>query len=1014
MRYSLHSPIVVWTVVILTCTPSLGRSAMAGEIRRDLGNHLKTLGDVERISIIIHLKEQADIDALDLALRQERATRAERHERVVRALREVASRTQPALIAYLNEERDRGNVAGFTPYWISNMIIAHATVEEIRRLADHPSVGFIEPNFRYTLIEPVTPGRSRPGRRGIGISEGLRAINADRVWHELGITGAGRIVANLDTGVDGNHPALASRWRGNQPGVDPGEAWFDPITGSSFPFDTYGHGTPVMGIMTGLGGTTADTIGVAWGALWIASNAINQDEGEELDNDIIDALQWFADPDGNPQTVDDVPDCVQNSWGVNESIPGYTDCDGRWNSAIDNCEATGVVLIFAAGNEGPAPGSLLSPADRADTPFNCFAVGAVDATNNEFPYPIAYFSSRGPSGCDGISIKPEVVAPGINIYSSIPGGGYQQEGVSGTSFAGPHVTGVVALMREANPDLTMDEIKEVLMASSHDFGPPGEENTYGAGFIDAYEAVIRVMGGVGLLTGTVTDALTHDPVPAVLEIPGAARMTTADPETGEYSFFLLGDSSYTIQASYLGYEVMQQTTHIAPDDTTVLDFALEPGALGSIVGAVVDPSTSSPIPARLTLYMNGDSLAIVETDSLTGTYAFDGINVSSPPWVIYTDLRVVPCIPYPVVNYGDTILVEEGAPTVIDFTILPANVFLVDDDEGEGYEEYYKDEIASTGRTYRHFDVQNVGESPANYLDRFPPSSVVLWFTGDASANTLSEAEQDSLAGFLDNGGKLFLTGQNICEDLAAAASEFLADYLHVSYDGNVTYFLGMGDQGNPITGFLKFFLTTGGDGANNQVSRDRMIAGAPATEFIYYISNPGDLTPRGTAAAYVEGQNGYMAILMGFGFEAITRAGGDTARATREETMLAILNWFDGITGTGRGDVTCRGGLLPKALALLQNYPNPFNPSTTIRYEIPGNALENDQGAPAVPVELALFDTRGRLLKRLVDGPQAPGAYQVHWDGMDHRNRPVCSGIYLYRLTAGERVLTRKMIVMR
>ena len=121
--------------------------------------------------------------------------------------------------------------------------------------------------------------------------------------------------------------------------------------GSSFPTDTHSHGTHTTGTMTGV--AYDDTIGVAWEAEWIACNAIDQGASPGFDNDIIEAFQWFADPDGDPGTVDDMPDVVQNSWGINEGFPGdYTDCDTRWWSAIDNCEAAGVVTVWSAGNEG--------------------------------------------------------------------------------------------------------------------------------------------------------------------------------------------------------------------------------------------------------------------------------------------------------------------------------------------------------------------------------------------------------------------------------------------------------------------------------------------------------------------------------------------------------------------------------------------------------------------------------------------------------------------------------------
>jgi bacillopeptidase F len=483
-------------------------NAISGELRSDLETHLQILPDDAQVSVIIHLYEQADIQSLDLEFDREKATRQVRHEQVMRALKEAAQRSQPALIEYLEKARRQGHITGFTPYWISNMIIVKATKSEINRLVNRYDVDFIEPNFEVELIRPVTSGSGGNETNGIGVTPGLKAINADRVWKELGITGAGRLVANLDTGVSGNHPALDDRWRGTLPGVHWSEAWLDRVYGGSqFPADYYSHGTHVMGTLTGLGEATGDTVGVAFGAYWIACNAIDQGVGGEFDNDVIAAFQWFADPDGDPGTIDDVPDVIQNSWRIAAYFGGsYQDCDDRWDAVIDNCEAAGTVVTFSAGNEGPYSQSHGSPANRADSEFRNFSVGAIDATNYNYPYPIADFSSRGPTDCVGSDhpIKPEVVAPGVDVYSSVPGGGYAQNWWSGTSMAGPHAAGVVALMREANPNLTVNQIKSILLNTADDFGTSGNDNTYGYGLVDAYAAVQMAMSEPPDVSVTIT------------------------------------------------------------------------------------------------------------------------------------------------------------------------------------------------------------------------------------------------------------------------------------------------------------------------------------------------------------------------------------------------------------------------------------------------------------------------------------------------------------------------------
>jgi subtilisin family serine protease len=470
--------------------------AEAGTIHPALQEELSRLAPHQQATAILILEQQARIDVLNGALKVANASRAERHRRVVEELQLTARETQGPTLAELATLEAAGQISGYTPYWIANLIVIRGTRSALEQLSTRPDVDVLEPNFKPAFLEPleVTPARvGGEEPRGIGVPPGLRAIHAPEVWNQLGINGTGALVANCDTGVDGNHPALGSRWRGNN-GHAWQECWHDVLgANTQYPVDGQGHGTYVMGVETGVNGSTQDTVGVAWGAQWIAANPCNQSAGPEFDNDIINCYQWFADPDGNPNTIDDVPDVVQNSWRINESGWDYTDCDIRWWAVIDNCEAASVVTIWSAGNEGPTAQTIGSPADRATTPLNCLAVGAVDATSHDWPYPIAGFSSRGPSGCIGVPpenrIKPEVVAPGVNVYSLSPGGGYIYG--SGTSASGPHVAGVVGLMRSANPDIDVESIKQIIIDTARDEGGVGEDNTYGWGFIDAYEAVLR-------------------------------------------------------------------------------------------------------------------------------------------------------------------------------------------------------------------------------------------------------------------------------------------------------------------------------------------------------------------------------------------------------------------------------------------------------------------------------------------------------------------------------------------
>lgn len=581
----------------------------AGQLSPGLERLITGKNAQEEIKVLVSLREQAAVQVMDADLHAAKAPFAQRHRAVVDELRDTAFRSQTSLLGELEERAasGAGGVRGYTPYWIVNAVTVVGTVQAVRELATHPSVDVIEPDLQVELIQPIEsdPEKSNGLRdlRGIGITPGVVSIQARRVWQELGITGVGAIVGNMDTGVDGAHPALSARWRGNF--APAAHCWRDAVGfGDATPVDRHYHGTHVMGTITGL--APDDTIGVAPGALWIADNTINQSTGSAFDNDVISGLQWFADPDGNSLTTDDVPDVVQNSWGVNEGFSGYFDCDSRWWAAIDNCEAAGVVLTWSAGNEGPGGTSLRSPADRAASPFNSFSVGSTIATS---PFTISSFSSRGPSGCGGaFAVKPEVCAPGSDIYSAEPGGTYQL--LSGTSMAGPHVAGVVALMRSANPDLDVQTIKQILMDTAVDLGTVGEDNTYGHGFIDAYEAVLAVLSGYGKIEGTVTSALGGAPiVNATVDVLADPRSVVTD-GTGFFRVNLPA-GSYTLEYSAFGHVTQQVPYTVTADQTTNGDVVMTPVPQAILSGVVRDYTNA--VVAGATVTVLGTPLAPVVT-----------------------------------------------------------------------------------------------------------------------------------------------------------------------------------------------------------------------------------------------------------------------------------------------------------------------------------------------------------------------------------------------------------------
>jgi subtilisin family serine protease len=293
------------------------------------------------------------------------------------------------------------------------------------------------------------------------------------------------VIGTSDSGVDGGHPALADGFRGGD------DSWYDPWNGTRSPNDRIGHGTHTLA--TAVGG---EGIGVAPDAQWVGCVNLSRNMGNPAQ--YLDCLQFMLAPfpaggdpmrDGRPERA---PHILTNSWGC----PPIEGCDRTvLNPAIAALAAAGVFVVVAAGNSGPACGSLRDQPANAD---GAFTVGAVDDDRD-----VAEFSSRGPVPGGGPD-KPDLVAPGEQILSAMPGGGYEM--LSGTSMAAPHVAGVVALMWSANPALIGDVPRTAKLLREHTqparlgasvprCGGADDRLVVGAGLVDAAAAVRAAQAG---------------------------------------------------------------------------------------------------------------------------------------------------------------------------------------------------------------------------------------------------------------------------------------------------------------------------------------------------------------------------------------------------------------------------------------------------------------------------------------------------------------------------------------
>ena len=332
------------------------------------------------------------------------------------------------------------------------------------------------------------------------------------------------VIAVIDTGVDADHVDL-----------DGGKVigWKDYVNSKTSPYDDQGHGTHVSSIIAGDGDGNSAYKGVAPNAALVGIKVLDSQGSGSL-SDVEAGVQWAID---NKDLYG--INIISMSLGSSGSSDGTDSLSQTVNSATSN----GIVIVVAAGNEGPGDYTIGSPAaaDKAIT------VGAVaDVSENGFN--LASFSSRGPTA-DG-RIKPDITAPGYQITAAEAGSTNGYVTYSGTSMATPFVSGTVALMLQENPNLTPQEVKDILMNTAVDYGIVGKDNDYGAGLMDGYESI---------------DMADSSDDGSSIAIPG--HQAVVDNLTGDKDA-----DSWFIDINSLDYPI--SVTLIMTDYTTSVDFDL--------------------------------------------------------------------------------------------------------------------------------------------------------------------------------------------------------------------------------------------------------------------------------------------------------------------------------------------------------------------------------------------------------------------------------------------------------
>ena len=972
-----------------------------------------------------------------------------RHEQVIRGLRAIHSSSLFQAREVLDRARRAGALTEIDRLWSVNAVVALVDPEWIPRLEADPAIARVVVDRRLrlgaaSLVAPadaIASGRAPISASGevVEPTPELEQIGVPAAWAQ-GITGKGAIVANVDSGVNGDDDTLEDGWRGLFAGSD--ATWYAPIELTVFPVDDQfpvGHGTPVMGIMAG----GAESFGVAFDATWVAgdlfvSGADRLPEGHV--STAIKIFEWLVDPDGDPTTTTDVPDVVNNSWGIDT---GFNDqdrlvCDPIFDEAIDAMEAAGVIVINSAGNAGTA--GVTAPGSRATSPVNAFAVGAIDDENNP-----TSGTGLGPSECGGpFSTKPEVVAPGFLITSrsrfNATVGTF-----SGTSFATPMVSGIVALMRSKNPNITPEEAKTILLETAVDLGPGGDDNTFGEGLVDAEAALARVdrpsqplarlvgfrpAGAVPagkLGPAAIENALILRPGQATDLVPRLSNHGPALPPT-----------TGVLSSSTPGVNVTRSTMPLAAVETGEF---FGPAA-GESFGVEVGPSVAPGSDISLTLTVQGAPvgpfrMVIKAGDPVAGDFATHDLG----------QVRLS------VTNFGG--LGYYTGLHLFEFAL-----------RGEGFRFpptspnwlFHASFVAGTGPTRLSDDIP-YGEDTQNSTDWIPLFGAPIE-VGEAAGGQMITASYDDRRAlsplglevvqrsfaFDETGEDAFVLLQYVIRNTSTQSLAGLRVGLFADWDLP-------GSGGDPQE-------TAGWDPARRLGFVEGTTAGLPALGVVWLddvalgqvtyavlrredvIDSPvGNPSPPGSRAPAVAQAPDIGEFSDTEKWNALSSGQTDTSESSPQDLYQIIgvgpLAIAAGATDTvavalvaGENEAALQANAdaareayfvrvlgieppppppPPTELALEQNFPNPFRlgEQTTIRFAVPEPA-----SGPA-RASLVVYDVMGRRVRTLVDGDVIAGEQAVTWDGASDAGATVPSGVYLARLeSAGSEKMVRILFV--
>lgn len=377
-------------------------------------------------------------------------------------IRTIVVLNQPPTAGELDALRARHDFFSVYVEWtIIPAFAAELTLAQLTSLSRDPEVRHIEHDAA------VSSHMYNAARRYFGVDKAKAdfPFNGDRDGSVFTYSPEDVVICVIDTGIYAAHSDLDEKQV---------IGWKDFINKKAAPYDDNGHGTHVAGIAAGQGDANEIVRGVAHGAGLVGVKVLDAN-GTGTWSGVISGIEW----------------CTQNKAAlgieiINLSLGAAYSSDGTEGASLaaDAAWDAGIVVLAAAGNAGPDAYTIGAPGAAK----KIITVGAMsDLGASKRGFAVSAFSSRGPT-LDG-RVKPDIMGPGEDITSVGTAGPNAYISYSGTSMATPFVAGVVALMLDANPNLTPNEVKTLLYRSAQDWRGDGRDKDTGAGRLQAYHAL---------------------------------------------------------------------------------------------------------------------------------------------------------------------------------------------------------------------------------------------------------------------------------------------------------------------------------------------------------------------------------------------------------------------------------------------------------------------------------------------------------------------------------------------